>query len=59
VTGPAAATPPVAAGLPQHHAAGARPDSLGWAREHAAQAALVATVVAGGVARLLRRGRGH
>jgi hypothetical protein len=29
----------------------------GWAREHAAQAALVATVIAGGAVRLLGRGR--
>jgi hypothetical protein len=32
---------------------------LTWAREHATQGALAATVIAGGLARALKRGRGH
>ena len=35
------------------------PSRLAWAREHATQGALVATVIAGGLVRALRRGRGR
>jgi hypothetical protein len=38
---------------PQHHSRSA------WMREHATQGALVATVLAGGLARILKRGRGQ
>jgi hypothetical protein len=61
-TAPAPTPQPQPEGPTLHHQPAAQPQHRArwaWMREHATQGALVATVLAGGVVRILRRGRGQ
>jgi hypothetical protein len=58
-TRPTAPTPAPTSPEIRSEAGAGTSSKLGWAREHAVQAALVVTVLAGGVVRRLRRGRGR
>ncbi|HEX3831923.1 MAG TPA: hypothetical protein VHW04_08125 [Solirubrobacteraceae bacterium] len=61
-TAPAPAPQPQPEGPTLNHQPVAQPQQrsrLTWMREHATQGALVATVLAGGLVRILRRGRGQ